>query len=390
MDANQTGSIFTPTTIALTIAVIVIIIGLIRYGFGDKKNQSSETQSFSPSPSPSVSMGTTVTPPEPTAIVGVLPRDKFIDQIREERKSGKPLKDYFKDVAKGFEDSLSTDEALNACLSLDFEDTEIAPLLDVLGYTPCEIAEKIEADYSPSSEEWLALLLPFSKAEDQPGKCREVIEAIEYAGIDIDSDFIEPLTKQGITEAEAIKIVYEKSSQTLWEILDGTEIESDPSRLVEVAKQCEVDLSESEEYEKLRERIDFDKAIIVLQGFGKSLAEIIDIENGDNTIEDDALKGILKDLKSADYSTVEILVALFGDQDTEVYLSGIVGALTDEVISEDEFIAFALASETDPADIDSEFNEQEVELKVSSRVLHRLFTAIDEKAEQSASLQNQT
>ena len=389
MDANQTGSIFTLTNITMMFVIIAIIVALIRYGFGSKKDQKSEIQSFASSLSPSVSPGTTTTPSEPMALVGVLPRNKFIDRIREERKSGKALKDYFKDVAREFEDSLSTDAALDACLSLDFENVEVAPLLDVLGYTPCEIAEKIEADYSPSSEEWVTLLLPFSKAEDATGKCREAIEAIEYAGIDIDSDFVEPLVKLGVTEAEAIKIIYEKSSQTLWEIIEGTEIENDPSRLVEIAKQCEVDLSGGEEYAKLRENMEFGKAFLVLQGLGKNLAEIIDIENDYNTIEDGAFKGILNDLKSAGYSTVEILVALFDDQDTEAYLSGIVAALADDIIGEDEFIAFALAAETDPSDINSEFNEQEVELKTSSRILHRLFTMIDEKAAQSVPAQNQ-
>ena len=303
------------------------------------------------------------------------PIERFTEEIREKRKSGLVLAYYFDAVLAGFGDAISQDRAIDACISLDFKDSEIATLLDHLGYTLNEVAEKIEEDYSMSAEEWVALLYPFSKATSDIEKGKEVLEAISYAAADIDSDFVKPLVAHGISENEAIKLVYEESKQTLFEILDDIGFQKDPVSLAAVARLCDVDLSDADEYDKLRDEMDFSKALVVLKEFGKSLDEIVSIENSCSTIENGDIGGYLNDLKVAGFGTTEILCALMSECD-EVNLGGMVSALQDKAMTEGEFIDFAVADKDDPYDLNTEFDEQDVDLEIKVRVLHNLFVAL--------------
>lgn len=185
----------------------------------------------------------------------------------------------------------------------------------------------------------------------------------------------------GCTKEEVTKILYaEFDFQTVLSVLARKE-DVTSEYLAQVAREADVDLTDSELYSSLRENHSLSLVAGALKILGTERDTILDCEAVHLDNEYDEVDGALEDMKDSGFSAAEILMWLIDSQYSTLGAEDVITeafeSTEEETLSEDELVwlSLTLEDEVDISDIERQLIEDEVDFDDRIEFLYKLFVA---------------
>ena len=186
----------------------------------------------------------------------------------QELRGGKNAQEIFAALTAENDSSDAREEIVTALAETGTKPEELAACLSAHGYSLSDIAEVLEKSYEPYAEQWLAALLPLSKENSPHDKAADVFSAVQsaersdwidgdYDGIEPD-EFIKPLLTLGYSPADVATLLYTETSKNFGEAVAMLPDEQrlTPEAIGKLAKELEIDLSDNDAYNALRDDLD--------------------------------------------------------------------------------------------------------------------------------------
>ncbi len=383
----------------ILVAFIIVFLAGLGIGFiwgkKRKKEEGEDNLRFQQSPSQFVSP-----PPRRKS-----PIEEFGDRLNELLRTSDPKTAFFSafnEVSNKFSDGdrLSFAEALEeAAKNSKYNPSDLVIIMAEENYSLGKIANFLNDNTNLEVKEFTEALVPFAKGDIPKLKAAELLSAVNNI-FDLDNEgdnLIPSLLALGCPQEEVAELLYENTSMDLLDVIKAMKWENSPLDIIALAKKLKTDLTDSDEYQSLRdtEGIDFKTAAKVLKECGKTALEILDTEEEYDNIPDDdvkEMKNVIEVLSEVGFSRSEILDAIWESNFMQNKNGGeIVDLLCDANVPMNEINELLVAKEYDPDDLDEELRDNtNIELKTRTEIVYTFLNtnkkeSIEEKKEKSES-----
>lgn len=315
------------------------------------------------------------------------PAARFKDRLRIRKAAGEALETAFAsavgDLALG--EALGLDDALRVVAEMGYPAVEFASLAAKHGYAPREVAERLTRWCWPISANELAdivkplvLAVPAAGADEDDAEVKTFNIVKDAVELDDNGDLaalaqhlFPPDNVSG-----AARLLYRESDMGFGEVIGKLFPEDAPEVVASLAKELEVDITDSDEYVGFRDGGDmsFDSMATILKAYGADAETVLRCENSYEELSDDDLKSIFETLSAAGYTASEILS---GIRQAEIVCcenadGTIVQFAMETKIPTEDIVAFFKSEGIRLEDLDDELEDLDVNIKTRVDILYAL------------------
>jgi hypothetical protein len=296
-----------------------------------------------------------------------------------------------------FGNQARTDNLLNAVALATYPPSELASAMAARGDKASDIATMLAMGGNLDLTQIADIVMPLTKgttAERAAETFIAIKEAVEPK--DDDDELIQLPVHLGCSVGESAQILYDNTDLLLGSILRKLYLYAPRDITAKIAKELDIDLSETSEYESLRKDDDglsFEVVASILKACGKDTETIISAENEYQTFDEesdgfsvDEMEQIFSALSKAGFTNTEIMTGLSesglaGDNP----LAAIIRGASDNGVAMKDIIAFLKTEDPNADDLDDEMRELEFEVRTRVDILHAfLHTKVQSASEVEA------
>ncbi len=287
-------------------------------------------------------------------------------------------------------DRVAFEDMLKAALDLNFGEVQLVSIMAEVGkYSTKKIAQFLGNYFDDMKiEKFPALLFPHVSGVSSKEKMDDIFSALDDV-FDLDNlgndreKLISAFFSLGCSETEIAESLYNNTSSDIGDVITAMKWSSAPAAIGALAKTLNVDLTESDEYQSIRdmEGIDFKTAAAILKESGKTAVEILDAENEYSEIgkdDEDEMKNIIVALSEIGFSKKEILDAIWETDFTNELSAGeTVGVLRSAETPVSEIVPLLVEKSVDAEDLDQQLRDDtDMELEMRVMIVGELLKAL--------------
>ncbi len=278
-------------------------------------------------------------------------------------------------VSVEFGDRVSLDDRIRTALQVGFSPAETAKFMAERKYETSEIGTILVAECKLTVFELGEIIMPLAKDGDKAARAEETFEIVKdaYGLGDDDADLLQLPTHLGCSNEDAAVIIYSKTDMRLGSTLRALKLCAVPDVAADIARKLDVDLSDDDEYETIREddEVGFDAAATILRACGKDAETVILAENAHDELSDDKLDEVFSSLSAAGFSHTEIIKGVIdsGIISRNSY-AAVAQAALERKVPTGTIVAFLKDEGVDIDELDEEMRELEMETPTRIDLLH--------------------
>lgn len=301
------------------------------------------------------------------AVVKSNPKKEFEDIIKSPVPQGYTPIEFFYNSFERMNNKISFEDALDEAIDNNFKAADIALIMDRRNYSFEQITESLNNGFVLNTKELVGTLIPITKENSIKEKMSTVVKAL-CSTCDLDGEeesVAEILIESGCSQEEALEIIYNNLQIEFGKIISAIRIK-EVETIAALAQKLNIDLIDDNEYESLRDAADikFSDATKILKKCGKSITEILNIENSYNELSLDDLEEIIITISGAGFTNQEIVNGVMHAEFTSNDTCGaIVKSLYENKIPIDDIVSILQKEETSPDDLDEELRDEDLAIR---------------------------
>jgi hypothetical protein len=274
------------------------------------------------------------------------------------------------------------DDTAKAAMQIGYAPADIATFMDQRECQPEEIAAVLAGEANLDAAALANIIVPFVKGETVAARAEETIKVVKEALSEYEEDDLLPIPANlGCSPEEAAAIIHRNTDWPLGTVLVKLKLYATPNIAAKIAADADVDLSEEEEYNALRDGDDgaeFGAAAAILKACGKDAETILAAEDAYEEFDANTLDAIFPALSAAGFTNAEIMTGISESSilDENTYSTIIQTALDGKVPAKD-IVAFLRQANADPEDLDEEMRDVDFGIRLRIDILHTLLHADD-------------
>ncbi len=301
--------------------------------------------------------------------------NEIVTFLRERHDAGESCKLAVQSTVKNFA-AMGENYVLGLVSKAGYPALDLATVMAEWNYSPDDVREKLCDDYEMSVTDAARILLQVFPKESVEEKLKLILDV--FGDEDDLNELIPILVEISASPVVVGELLSLHTNLRLAQIVTKLGLQKDPVTIVEIAKEAEVDLMDSDEYNEFRDdTFEFEDMATILAKSGKTAEEILDTEGEYDSFDFDdksQRESVFKALRPCGFCDTDILKAVNSLVDLSVSVTKIVLSAIENEVSLENIVVFLKPSwEDDINGLWEEFqNDDEITEEDSVEILYAL------------------